>query len=143
MTDRPWYHEGLRFTCQQCGNCCRGPDPGYVWVTEDEIAALAKRLDMSLDAFGRRYLRRVGARYTTVEYQSSHVSGGAIAGASPDSSVVNPWMQHWNVPNLWVVGSSGFPQNSSGNPTVTILAMAYRAADAMVSRYFKHAGALA
>jgi uncharacterized protein len=64
---KPWYGEGLRFTCQQCGNCCRGPDPGYVWVTEEEIAALAKRLDMSLDAFGRLYLRRVGGRYSLVE----------------------------------------------------------------------------
>ncbi|HEV3200242.1 MAG TPA: GMC family oxidoreductase, partial [Bryobacteraceae bacterium] len=87
--------------------------------------------------------RRVGAHYSVVEYQSSHVSGGAIAGASPETSVVNPWMQHWRVPNLWVIGASAFPQNSSGNPTMTILAMAYRAADAIVNRYLKHPGALA
>jgi gluconate 2-dehydrogenase alpha chain len=52
-------------------------------------------------------------------------------------------MQHWRIPNLWVIGASAFPQNSSGNPTVTILAMAYRAADALVDRYFKHPGPLA
>jgi gluconate 2-dehydrogenase alpha chain len=86
--------------------------------------------------------RRVGAHYSMVEYQSSHVSGGAIAGASPETSVVNPWMQHWSVPNLWVIGASAFPQNSSGNPTMTIMAMAYRAADALVDRYLKHPGAL-
>jgi gluconate 2-dehydrogenase alpha chain len=87
--------------------------------------------------------RRIGARYNTVEYQSTHVSGGAIMGTSPDTSVVNPWFQHWNMPNLWVVGASAFPQNSSGNPTVTLLALTYRAADAMVNRYLKHPGALA
>jgi len=36
-----------------------------------------------------------------------------------------------------------FPQNSLGNPTMTILAMAYRAAGALVDRYLKHPGALA
>ena len=36
----PWYHEGLSFTCSQCGDCCTGA-PGYVWVNNEEIAALA------------------------------------------------------------------------------------------------------
>ncbi len=37
----PWYKDGLRFTCTRCGHCCTGA-PGYVWVTDDEIAALAR-----------------------------------------------------------------------------------------------------
>jgi Fe-S-cluster containining protein len=40
MTD-PWYHEGLRFTCTRCGDCCTGA-PGYVWVTPHEIAQIAR-----------------------------------------------------------------------------------------------------
>ncbi|HLK65625.1 MAG TPA: GMC family oxidoreductase [Bryobacteraceae bacterium] len=87
--------------------------------------------------------RRVGAHYSTVDYQSSHVSGGVVAGTSPETSVLNPWLQHWRVPNLWVIGASAFPQNSSGNPTMTIVAMAYRAADTMIERYLKHPGPLA
>jgi gluconate 2-dehydrogenase alpha chain len=47
------------------------------------------------------------------------------------------------VNNLWVVGSSAFPQNSSGNPTLTIIAVAYRAADALITRYLKNPGPLA
>ncbi len=62
-----FYSEGLRFACQQCGKCCRGPEPGYVWVTEAEIEKLARRLAMSVDAFGRLYLRRIGGRYSLVE----------------------------------------------------------------------------
>jgi len=62
-----WPGEGLRFTCQQCGICCRGPEPGYVWVNEAEIEALARRFELSLDAFGLRFLRRVGARFSLVE----------------------------------------------------------------------------
>jgi Fe-S-cluster containining protein len=36
----PWYADGLRFTCTQCGDCCTGA-PGFVWVTDDELAAIA------------------------------------------------------------------------------------------------------
>jgi Fe-S-cluster containining protein len=36
----PWYRDGLRFTCTQCGHCCTG-EPGFVWVTAEEIAAIA------------------------------------------------------------------------------------------------------
>ena len=55
--------------------------------------------------------------------------------ASPETSVVNTYLQHWNVPNLWVIGASAFPQNASGNPTLTVLAITYRAADAFIDRY--------
>jgi gluconate 2-dehydrogenase alpha chain len=81
-------------------------------------------------------------RYTVTQYQSTHVNGGAIMGSSPDRSVVNPWLQHWQVPNLWVAGGSAFPQNGSGNPTLTILALTLRSADALIDRYLKHPGGL-
>jgi gluconate 2-dehydrogenase alpha chain len=82
-------------------------------------------------------------RYNVTQYQSTHVNGGAIMGMSPDRSVVNPWLQHWQVPNLWVMGGSAFPQNGSGNPTLTILAITLRAADRLIGRYLKHPGGLA
>ena len=67
MQDARWFGEGLEFTCRQCGNCCRGPEPGYVWVSDAEIAALAQRLGLTVEQFGRTYLRRVGARLSLVE----------------------------------------------------------------------------
>jgi gluconate 2-dehydrogenase alpha chain len=81
--------------------------------------------------------------YSTVYYQSTHLQGGAIMGTSPENSVVNPWLQHWNLPNLWVTGGATFPQSEGAAPTLTILATAYRAADAFVSRYSRKPGALA
>ena len=63
-------------------------------------------------------------------------------GVSPETSVVNPYLQHWDVPNLWVIGASSFPQTGSGNPTLTILAQTLRTADAMVDRYLKRPGPL-
>lgn len=67
MTDRPWYHEGLRFRCTQCGDCCTGA-PGYVWVNKAEMEALARRLGLELEEFQRRYTRQVGVRRSLVEY---------------------------------------------------------------------------
>jgi gluconate 2-dehydrogenase alpha chain len=102
-------------------------------------AQIAKAMNVRSAGTNSRLLQR----YTVTQYQSSHVNGGAIMGSSPDSSVVNPWLQHWNIANLWVVGGSAFPQNGAGNPTLTILAITLRAADALVDRYLKHPGALA
>jgi Fe-S-cluster containining protein len=36
----PWYRDGLRFRCTRCSDCCTG-EPGNVWVTDEEIAAIA------------------------------------------------------------------------------------------------------
>ena len=81
--------------------------------------------------------------YNAVQYSTTHIQGGAIMGASPEQSVVNPWLQHWKMPNLFVVGSSSFPQNSSANPTLTIVAVSHRAADGLIDRYLKKPGPLA
>jgi gluconate 2-dehydrogenase alpha chain len=82
-------------------------------------------------------------RYDATRYQSTHVQGGAIMGNSPQHSVVNPYLQHWQLPNLFVLGGSAFPQNASANPTPTILALIYRTTDAIVGRYLKNPGPLA
>jgi gluconate 2-dehydrogenase alpha chain len=82
-------------------------------------------------------------RYDASRYQSSHIQGGAIMGASPEISVVNPYQQHWQLPNLFVLGASSFPQNAAANPTPTLLALTLRTADAVVDRYLKSAGTLA
>ncbi len=68
MTDEtePWFRDGLAFECTRCGACCTGA-PGYVWVDDEEIQALAGLLNLSLDAFARKYLRRVGGRISLIE----------------------------------------------------------------------------
>jgi gluconate 2-dehydrogenase alpha chain len=82
------------------------------------------------------------AKYSATQYQSTHVQGGAVMGVTPERGVVNTHLQHWDVPNLWVIGASSFPQNASFNPTMTALAVTYRAADAFLDRYLKHPGSL-
>ena len=82
-------------------------------------------------------------RYDVNTYKSTHLQGGTIMGSNPDNSVVNGWLQHWQMSNLFVLGASTFPQNPSGNPTLTILAQTLRTADAIVDRYLKRPGMLA
>ena len=55
---KPWYRDGLRFQCTQCGNCCTGAT-GTVRLSDDEIEVLAKRLDLSLHDFCAIYTRRL------------------------------------------------------------------------------------
>jgi gluconate 2-dehydrogenase alpha chain len=80
--------------------------------------------------------------YDARRYQSTHVQGGTIMGASPERSVVNTFGQHWQAPNLFVMGASMFANNGSANPTPTVLAFTYRTADAVIDRYLKHPGTL-
>jgi Fe-S-cluster containining protein len=65
--DIPWYAAGLAFECQECGNCCSGPEEGYVWATAEEIDAIAGYLEMDRKEFQRRFVRRVGLRFSLVE----------------------------------------------------------------------------
>jgi gluconate 2-dehydrogenase alpha chain len=79
--------------------------------------------------------------YDIVPYQTTHNTGGTIMGASPDDSVVNNYLQHWDVDNLFVVGAGNFPHNGGYNPTGTVGALAYRAAEGII-KYSKNGGSL-
>ena len=59
-------------------------------------------------------------------------------GSDPKTSVVNSYGQSWDIPNLFIMGSSTFPTMSGFNPTLTIQALAYMSADAIVNRYRKN-----
>jgi choline dehydrogenase-like flavoprotein len=61
-----------------------------------------------------------------------HEIGGAIMGADPKSSVVNQWLQSWDVKNLFITDGAPFPSNADKNPTLTIMALAWRSADYML-----------
>ena len=68
MANKPWYHQGLRFKCTQCGDCCTGA-PGYVWVNKEEIAALAATIgEENIDHFEDQYIRRSGIRKSLREF---------------------------------------------------------------------------
>jgi gluconate 2-dehydrogenase alpha chain len=72
----------------------------------------------------------------------AHHEGGTRMGNDPNTSVVNKYGQTWDIPNLFVIGSSTFPSMSGFNPTLTIEALAYMSADAIATRYKKSPGPL-
>lgn len=80
--------------------------------------------------------------FSLTPYQSTHNTGGTIMGATPRDSVVNRYLQSWDADNLFVLGASVFPQNASYNPTGTVGALSYWAADAIIGRYLKAPGRL-
>lgn len=65
-SDTPWYKEGLRFKCTECGKCCTGTS-GFVWVNEKEIKGMAEALQIDVPLFKRKYLRSRDNRYALVE----------------------------------------------------------------------------
>lgn len=85
--------------------------------------------------------KRTG-HYSIVPYQTTHNTGGVIMGSDPKSSAVNRYLQNWDVSNLFVMGACAFPQNAGYNPTGTVGALAYWAADAIKNHYLKTPGPL-
>jgi len=79
--------------------------------------------------------------YDIVNYQTTHNTGGTVMGASPDISVVNSYLQHWDAENLFVVGAGNFAHNGGYNPTGTVGALAYRCAEGIIN-YSKKGGSL-
>jgi gluconate 2-dehydrogenase alpha chain len=78
--------------------------------------------------------------YDSTAYQTTHLNGGAIMGTDPNTSALNRYLQSWDVPNLFVMGASAFPQNAGYNPTGTVGALAYWAAAAIRNQYLKRPG---
>lgn len=76
--------------------------------------------------------------YNIHSYQSTHCTGGAIMGSTPERSVTNQYGQVWDTPNVFVTGAALYPQNPGMNPTGTLLALAYYTSDAIRSQYLKN-----
>jgi choline dehydrogenase-like flavoprotein len=60
---------------------------------------------------------------------SGHIVGTCRMGVDSEHSVVDREQRSWDHPNLFIVGSSVFPSVATGNPSLTIAALALWAAD--------------
>src|SRR6266571_3709305 len=114
----------------------------YDWRRPNEVA----RIDFLLNKL-QELGRASGAQHVWRSPAGSgmpgaHHEGGTRMGGDPKTSVVNRYGQSWDIPNLFIIGSSTFPTMSGFNPTLTIQALAYMSADAIVNRYKKNPGAL-
>jgi len=81
-------------------------------------------------------LRTAGAEVFPFDRGTNDTPGSAIhehgtcrMGADPKTSVLNAFNQMHEVDNLFVVDGSAFTNASEKNPTLTILALSWRATD--------------
>ena len=66
-----------------------------------------------------------------------HEVGGTIMGPESGTSVTNRWSQTWDVRNVFVADGGVFASNADKNPTLTIMALAWRAADRILDEMRK------
>jgi choline dehydrogenase-like flavoprotein len=66
-------------------------------------------------------------------YGAGHVVGTHRMGNESGSSVVDASQRSHDVPNLWIVGSGSFPTVCTANPTLTLMALAFKSADSIIA----------
>jgi Fe-S-cluster containining protein len=93
----PWYADGLKFTCSQCGNCCTG-GPGYVYLSREEIIRIADHLKLTPETVVEKYCRKVGGEFSLKEKRRgdnydciflNEVKSPATSPAAPGDKVVH------------------------------------------------------
>lgn len=64
---------------------------------------------------------------------AGHVMGTYRMGSDPSNSVVNQEQRSWDHSNLYLVGDGVFPSTGTANPSLTIAALTFRAADSLAT----------
>lgn len=122
MSNQPWYHAGLRFECTQCGDCCTGA-PGYVWVTNDEIAAIAAVvMPEAPEKFEELYVRKVGVRKSLKEFPNgdcvffdTEKRNCSVYTARPKQCKTWPfWDSNLRTPETWKQTCEACPGSGKG-----------------------------
>ena len=93
-----------------------------------------------IEAMGGRVRGKVqptGAQAIEPGGKIIHEVGGTIMGTDPKKSVTNQWCQTWDVKNLFVNDGGPFASNADKNPTLTIMALAWRASDYLLEEMKK------
>ncbi len=63
-----------------------------------------------------------------------HEVGGAMIGDDPKKSVCDPFCRTWDVKNLILCDGAPFASNADKNPTLTIMALAWRACEELIAQ---------
>jgi choline dehydrogenase-like flavoprotein len=97
-----------------------------------QAAHMQKTFAEIIEAMGGRVMGEVktdGAAAISPGGFIIHEVGGAMMGADRKTSVTNQWCQTWDVKNLFLNDGAVFVSNADKNPTLTIMALAWRASD--------------
>ena len=124
-TKRPWYAAGLHFECTGCGNCCAGPEEGYIWISKAEIEFLAKEMGLPAEEIQSKFLRRIGTRSSIKEDRktkdcifltpSQNGRGCAIYAVRPNQCRTWPfWTSNLYNPDAWNIAALRCPGINRG-----------------------------
>lgn len=121
-TSQPWYADGLRFRCTQCGDCCTGAE-GYVWVNQQEVEELAAARGMTPAVFERRFVKRVGIRRSLKERKGgdcvlldADTRKCTVYDARPRQCRTWPfWDSNLRSPEAWAEAAEACPGCNKGN----------------------------
>jgi choline dehydrogenase-like flavoprotein len=117
------------------------PTLRFHWRWSDHELNQARHMQRTfaeiIEAMGGRVLSTVqddGADAIARPGEIIHEVGGAIMGDDPSRSVLNQFCQSWEVDNLFVTDGACFVSNADKNPTLSIMAIAWRASDYIVEQ---------
>jgi choline dehydrogenase-like flavoprotein len=113
-------------------------------------------------AYAREFARLVFQRLGAVDYSAydpsdygfltyegqgyivrggNHLAGTHIMGSHKGNSVVNDEQQSWEHENLYLVGGGSMPSIGTANITLTIAALCFRSAEAILKQLNKESAA--
>ena len=117
----PWYADGLRFACTQCGHCCTGA-PGFVWVNDDEVRALAAFREEPLEEVLGLYTRREGGTRRSLKEKANgdcvfwdREAGCTVYPVRPRQCRTWPfWECNTQTPEAWSAAAADCPGMNRG-----------------------------
>ena len=101
---------------------------GATEYTKDPGAPVFSGKAEDLTATNFQYQDDTGTTHNFKFYGAGHIVGTYRMGDTKEDSVLNARQQSWDHDNLYMVGSGVFPTIATGNPTLTIAALAFQAA---------------
>lgn len=118
---KPWYADGLRFACTQCGHCCTGT-PGFVWVNDAEIAALAEHRGEPVDEVRGLYTRNEGGTRRSLKEKANgdcvfydRAAGCTVYAVRPRQCRTWPfWECNTTSPEAWARAAAECPGCNRG-----------------------------
>ncbi|PAW75028.1 MAG: GMC family oxidoreductase [Opitutia bacterium Tous-C4FEB] len=105
-----------------------------------QVAHAQKTFAQLIEAMGGKVRQPPAANPLTAIRPGGNVKhevGGARMGDSPKTSVTNSFGQTWDVPNLFLGDGATFCSNADKNPTLTIMALAWRMGDYLIGEMKK------
>ena len=123
MEKAPFYAEGLRFSCKRCSSCCRY-DPGFVFLSENDLNKLAKAVEMDKNSFFKTYCRWVidwkGDEVLSLKEKSNKDcifwnEGCTVYAARPQQCITFPfWEAIVFSKQSWEINAASCPGMNSG-----------------------------